>query len=77
MKIEPITGSTLAMVQRIQWNTYLQSSVTNAPRIRPFNISYLEDTTSAPTRPFPILWMETNVAATAADLGSFDSVKKL
>ena len=77
MKIEPITGSTLELVSRLQWNTFLQSSAVDAPRIRPYNITYLESDPIAPTNLFPILWMETHVAATSKDLEVFAKVKIL
>ena len=46
----------------------------SSPRMRSYNISYVEQNTTEVTKPFPILWMETHAFATTKELAAMDKV---
>ncbi|XP_066916896.1 uncharacterized protein [Clytia hemisphaerica] len=72
--IEPITGSAIEVVNRLQLNTYLTPAMLSSPRMKPYNVSYVEHNTTGVTKPFPILWMETHAFATAKELAAMDKL---
>lgn len=74
--IEPFTGSTLGIKNRIQINSMITEVDVASPRLVPYSISYKEKAGNRVTKPFPIIWMEYSAFATKDDVKVFDSLIK-